>query len=184
MKRALKYAPLLFLVLLTFSACSGQITKQSPQEKAANNGADITLNTFTSSFGYTMNYDPHLFYVLTDESSDNFELIARQRDQSPSVYVMVQRVGGYSVSEYTALSASNALNGVYSVTETTFGADGRDAVTVTYANETDLGLVYYAETSVKVGSDLLCIKVVTYDGMPADINTAIEKMLSTFTVQE
>lgn len=184
MKKTLKYAPLLLLVLLTFSACGGETAKQSPQEEVADSGAEITLNTFTSSFGYTMNYDPHLFYVLTDESSDNFELIARQKDQSPSVYVMVQRVGGYSVSEYTALSASKAMNGVYSVTETAFGADERDAVTVTYTSETDLGLVYYAETSVKVGSDLLCIKVVTYDGMPANINTAIEKMLSTFVVKE
>ncbi len=184
MKRTLKYVPFLLLVLLTFSACSGQTAKEPPQEEAANSSADITLNTFASSFGYTMDYDPHLFYVLTDESSDNFELIDRQTEQSPTVYVMVQRVGGYTVSEYTDLLAGKALDGVYSVTESTFGANERDAVTVTYASETDLGLVYYAETIVKVGSDLLYIEVVTYDGMSANINTAIEKMLSTFAVKE
>lgn len=183
MKHKLKYGSVLLLVLLTFSACSDQTTRQSTQEEAENGGADITLSTFTSSFGYTMDYDPHLFYVLTDESSDNYELIDAHSKENPSVYLVVQRVGGYTVAEYTAILERKAVNGVYSVTESTFGADEHDAVTVTYETETDLGLVYYAETIVEVGSDLLYIEVVTYDGMPAEINTAIEKMLSTFSVK-
>jgi hypothetical protein len=183
MKKTMKCVPFLFIILLTLSACNGQPTTSVTEKPVESQETDLSLYTFTSSFGYTMEYDPHLFYVLTDDSSDRFDLIEGDFSSEPQVFLSIQRVGGYTVAEYTSLLERKSPNGVYSVTETTFGADKRDAVTVTYEIDTDLGLVYYAETIIKVGSDLIYIEVVTYNGMPASIQTAINKMLDTFSVQ-
>lgn len=182
-KKILEYGSILFLILLTFSACSAQTTSQDSQETVKETGTDLSLTTYISRFGYSMDYDPGLFYVLTDYSSDRFDLIDENSSTTPQVYLTVQRVSGYTVAEYVSLLESKSPNGVYSVTETTFGANDRNAVTVTYEIDSDLGLVYYAETIIKVGSDLLYIEEVTYDGMPESINTVIEKMLDTFTVE-
>lgn len=182
-KKILKYGSLLLLILLTFSACSAQTTSQDTRETVKEAETDLSLTTYTSRFGYSMDYDPGLFFVLTDYNSDRFDLIDENYSTEPQVYLTIQRVSGYTVDEYTSILESKSPNGVYSVTETTFGANDRDAVTVTYEIDSDLGLVYYAETIIKVGSDLIYIEEVTYDGMPESINTVIEKMLDTFTVE-
>lgn len=170
--------------MFAFTACGKEeaapVSEDAPQEATT----DMSLETFESSFGYTMAYDPCLFYVLTDASSDNFELIDEDLDTTPPVYVAVQRVSGYTVAEYTKILENKSTTGAYSETDTAFGADERNAVTVTYEEQTDLGLAYYTETIVKVGSDLLYIEVVTYEGMDADINMAINKMLETFSVEK
>lgn len=183
MRKLLTFAGI-FLLLLVGAGCGQKTSSQGTQNDTAPVAANPSLATFDSSFGYTMAYDPYLFYVLTDSSSDSFDLIDENSEETPPVYVAVQRLSGYTVKEYTEILENQSSTGVYSVTESNFGADQREAVTVTYEEDTAEGVAYYTEIIVKVDSDLLYIEVATYQGMEARINTAIEKMLETFSVED
>lgn len=179
MKRRLSAILILTCTALLLSACGGGnvLQKKNTSEPASE---DDSVRVFESDFGYSMEYDPGVFYVLTDNTSDSFGLWNEDVDADLSVSVNVERVRGYSVSEYTDIVTTSAESGVWSVTEAEFGAEHEDATTVVYEESTDAGLVYHAVTLVKDSTDLLVVETVTYEGLAEDIAETIRNMLMTF----
>lgn len=165
------------------SGCNSgcDVTKESKKEPAT--AASGESYCFVSDFGYTMEYDPEVFFVLTDDSSDSFGLYNEDIDATPSVGITVQRVSGYTIKEYTSYLTDRVESGVWSVTEAAFGADGIKATTISYDKDTDLGKVFYAVTLIKTGKDILVMETVTYEGMPEDISYDIQQMQATFKVK-
>ncbi len=165
------------------SGCSSgcDVTKQSKKEPPETVSGENYC--FVSDFGYTMEYDPEVFFVLTDDSSDSFGLYNEDIDTTPSVGITVQRVSGYTIKEYTSYLTDRVESGVWSATEASFGADGTKATTISYDKDTDLGKVFYGVTLIKAGKDILVMETVTYEGMPEEIANDIQQMQATFKVQ-
>lgn len=166
-------------VLVLFVAC-GDVEEQisAPAEEPA--AQDDSVQMFHSDFGYSLEYDPAVFYVLTDETSDSFGLWNDAADADLSVAVNVERVRGYSVSEYTDIITATAESGTWSVTEAEFGAAHKKATTVMYEEKTDAGLVYHAVTLAKDGTDLFVVETITYEGISDEKVKMIRDMLLTF----
>ena len=179
MKKVFQIFFILTCALLLLAAC-GESEVQHAQPLAEESVDDEGIRVFNSDFGYSLEYDPSVFYVLTDETSDTFGLWYDAVDADLSVAINVERVRGYSVVEYTDIVTAQVENGTWSVTEADFGADHKKATTVMYEKDTDAGTMYYAVTLAKDGTDILVVETVTYEGLSAEMNRMIREMLQTF----
>lgn len=179
MKIVLQIFFILTCALLFLSAC-GESDVQQVQPIAKETVDEDGIHVFYSDFGYSLKYDPAIFYVLTDENNDTFGLWYDAVDADLSVAINVERVRGYSVAEYTDIITAQVESGVWSVTEAEFGADHKKATTVMYEEDTEAGTVYYAVTLAKDGTDILVVETVTYEGLSAEMNRMIREMLMTF----
>lgn len=179
MKKGLTVILILSCAALLLSACGGGhvLQKKASSEPTTEDGS---AQIFESSFGYSMEYDPSVFYVLTDDTGDSFGLWNEDADADPSVSINVERVRGYSVAEYSDIVTSGVESGVWSVTEAEFGAEREMATTVLYEESTAAAAVYHAVTLVKDGQDLLVVETVTYEGLEDTITETIRSMLMTF----
>ena len=86
------------------------------------------------------------------------------------------------MKEYADYLTGRIAGGVWSVTEAEFGRDRKKATSVTYEEEASAGWIYYNDTLVKAGKDILVIRITTYEGLPSDVNEKINEMLATFEV--
>lgn len=149
-----------------------------PAEETSEDSSAVHI--FESDFGYSMEYDPAVFYVLTDPESDTFGLWDEDTDAEVSVAINVERVRGYTILEYVDSITSSVDSGMWSVTEAEFGSEHKNATTVMYEEEHSGILVYHAVTLVKDGSDIFVVETVTHDGISEEISLAIRGMLNTF----
>ncbi|MGM9568354.1 MAG: hypothetical protein ACI3W6_09265 [Clostridia bacterium] len=164
------------------TACSSSCAVQPEEEEKATESDSGSVRSYVSDLGYSMDYDSSVFFVLSDENSDSFGLWNEDVDAELSVSITVERVSGYTVNEYAAYITDRVAGGVWSLTEAEFGKNRKKATTVTYEEDTGGGEVYYNDTLVKAGKDILVIKMVTYEGLPGEVNGKINEMLSTFEV--
>lgn len=179
MKRLLYFILIWACAALFLMSCGeSEPIPTAPAEESAEESSAVRV--FVSDFGYSLEYDPSVFYILTDPDSDSFGLWDEDADAEISVSINVERVRGYTVAEYVDNITSSVKNGVWSVTEAEFGADHRNATTVMYEDEHGGTLVYHAVTLVKDGSDILVVETVTHEGISEEVSYAIREMLNTF----
>ena len=173
---------ILFCGMFLFSACSSGCAVPAEEEDSAAEDSGGSSRIYISDLGYSMEYDPTVFFALSDENSDGFGLRNEDVDAELFAGVTVERVSGYTVKEYSEYITDRISGGVWSVTEAEFGRDRKKATSVTYEEESSAGKVYYNDTLVKAGKDILVIRITTYEGLPADVNEKINEMLATFDV--
>ncbi|MBQ2765153.1 MAG: hypothetical protein IJF43_09000 [Firmicutes bacterium] len=179
MKRSLYCILILSCLSLFLMGCGeSEPISVAPAEDTTEDSSEIRV--FESDFGYSMEYDPSVFYVLTDPESDSFGLWDEDADAEVSVSINVERVRGYTVSEYVDSITSSVESGVWSVTEAEFGADHKNATTVMYEDDHSGISVYHTVTLVKNGSDIFVVETVTHDGVSETVTLAIREMLNTF----
>ncbi len=173
---------IVFCCMSLLTACNSSCGVQ--QEKTEDSPAkdNDSICDFVSDLGYSMEYDSSVFFVLTDENSDIFGLWNEDVDAELSVSITVERVSGYTVKEYADYITDHISGSVWSMTDSEFGRDRKKATSVTYEEETAGGTVYYNDTLVKAGKDILVIKIVTYEGLSKEVNDKINEMLATFVV--
>lgn len=179
MKRSLCFILILSCPALFLMGCGkSEPIPVVPVEESAEESSAVRV--FESDFGYSLEYDPSVFYVLTDPDSDSFGLWDEDADAEVSVSINVERVRGYTVAEYVNNITSSVKSGVWSVTEAEFGAAHRNAATVMYEDDHGGTLVYHAVTLVKDGSDIFVVETVTHEGISEEVSYAIREMLNTF----
>lgn len=172
---------ILIWICLSFFLMGCDESEQIPvvsAEIASEESSEIRV--FESDFGYSMEYDPSVFYILTDPESDSFGLWDEDADAEVSVAINIERVRGYDLAEYVDSITSSVESGVWSVTEAEFGADHRNATTVMYEDKHGDLLVYHAVTLVRDGSDIFVVETVTHEGVSEEISHVIREMLNTF----
>ena len=173
---------ILFCGMFLFSACSSSCAVQPEEEDGTAEESGGSSRIYISDLGYSMEYDPTVFFALSDENSDSFGLWNEDVDAELAVSITVERVSGYTVKEYADYLTGRIAGGVWSVTEAEFGRDRKKATSVTYEEEASAGWIYYNDTLVKAGKDILVIRITTYEGLPSDVNEKINEMLATFEV--
>lgn len=181
-RRKLWTSLILFFCMALLSACSSSCAVQEKATKTADVADKGEIREFVSDFGYSLYYDPAVCFVLTDNNSDSFGFWDEDADAELSVDINVGRVRGYTVKEYADKITKSIDGGVWSLTEAEFGAEDETATTVAYEEKSDDGTIYYNETLIKDGKDILVVEVVTYEGLPDELNQIINDMLATFTV--
>ena len=181
MFRKLLIFSLVCLVVVLLVACGESAeTEGMPVEEVSAEAEDVIL--WESDFGYTMEYDPDVFYVLTDENSDTFGLWSEASDAELSAAINVGRVSGYTIKEYSEEVTNAVESGVWSVTEADFGAADYNATTILYEENTEYGNIHYAVVLVRDGSDIIVLETVTHDGVDAATEDLIRDTLATFKI--
>lgn len=165
---------------LLFGCAEENETDGAFSEKAPSSADDVIL--FESDFGYTMEYDPKVFYVLTDDNSDTFGLWSEASDAELSASINVGRVSGYTLKEYSEEITNAVESGVWSVTEAEFGAGGYNSTTVLYEETTDYGEAHYAVVLIRDGSGIIVLETVTHAGVDAATEDLIRDTLATFKI--
>lgn len=167
---------------VTLFGCAAKTENEVVETETSSLTEEGTV-VFDSSLGYTLEYDPALFYVLSDENGDTFGLWGEDADALLAFSLNAERVSGYTVKEYTEFVTNAVESGVWSVTEAAFGAKGENATTVMYSEETPAGSLHHAVTLIKKGYDIIVLDTVTYDAMSDEVRQWILDMQMTFQVK-
>lgn len=165
-----------------------EVSKQSTEEAETEEtlvGADQgSLTTYSSSYGYTIEYDASLFEVTNDEGMDCIQLIGQDLEKETPVYLAVTLIEEESAAIIAEGIALQSGSDDTKIEDATVGKEAYTAQKVVYQQEAEAGNITNVSYVLEVNGKVFLVEQATGTDTSADIQSKMEEMVGSFFVTE
>lgn len=143
---------------------------------------DDELETFTSEYGYSVTYNPAMFETRNAEGVDYFEPIGQEYGEKVPTYVAIWKTEDTVDNVVAGLALQSGRDDI-EMSMSTFGPESYPSTSLTYQEETEIGIQYMTFQVVDANGVVYVIEVCNGDDITQEMTGGIENILGTFVVE-